>query len=138
MKSPLAARAAILLALDDPGYGLQIIDRIRERTAGRVRLRIGSVYPALRALEKERLVRSWEVPALKGGRRRRYYELTVKGVGAATAQRELLGNLLGGESQVVTPEALKAMRGRLAECSAVSSFVRDLRRRMLEVTGGRG
>ena len=138
MKSPLAARAAILLALDDPGYGLQIIDRIRERTGGRVRLRLGSVYPALRALEKERLVRSWEVPAVKGGRRRRYYELTVKGVEAATAQRELLGNLLGGETQVVTPEALKAMRDRLAECAAVSSFVRDLRRRMLEATGGRG
>jgi PadR family transcriptional regulator, regulatory protein PadR len=138
VKSPLAARAAILLALAEPGYGLQIIDRIRARTGGRVRLRLGSVYPALRALERQRLLRSWEVPAAKGGRRRRYYELTVKGVEAATGQRELVRDLLGPPAEALTPETVNAMRDRLAECAAVSAFVQDLRRRMLEVTGGRG
>ena len=32
MKNPLSARAAILLGLSRPAYGLQIIDRIRDQT----------------------------------------------------------------------------------------------------------
>ena len=138
MKNPLSARAAILLALSRPGYGLQIIDRIRDQTGGRVRLRLGSVYPALRDLERQRLVRSWEIPGVKGGRRRRYYELTLKGVAAATVQRKVLGDLLGGEAEVLRPETIARMRDRLHECSAVSAFVLDLRRRMIEATDGRG
>ena len=47
MRIPLNARTAVLLALDRPGYGLQIIERVRVHTAGRIRLRLGSVYPAL-------------------------------------------------------------------------------------------
>jgi PadR family transcriptional regulator PadR len=137
MKGPLTARAAILLSLDRPGYGLQIIERLRKQTDGRVRLRLGSVYPALRALEKSGLVRSWEIPALKGGRRRRYYELTLRGVAAAGAERELLGNLLGPAAEAPGPEAVRQMRERLDECAAVSAFVLDLRRRMLEATAGR-
>jgi DNA-binding PadR family transcriptional regulator len=115
---------------------LQIIDRIRDQTGGRVRLRLGSVYPALRDLEKQRLVRSWEVPAARGGRPRRYYELTLKGVAAATAQREVIGDLLGGRAEVLPPETIERMRDRLGECAAVSAFVIDLRRRMLEAQAG--
>jgi PadR family transcriptional regulator PadR len=137
MKGPLTARAAILLSLDSPGYGLQIIERVRKRTDGAVRLRLGSVYPALRDLEKSGLVRSWEVAADKGGRRRRYYELTLRGVAAARAQRELLGNVLGRAAEAPGPATLRQMRERLDECAAVSAFVLDLRRRMLEATGGR-
>jgi PadR family transcriptional regulator PadR len=138
VKNPLSARAAILLGLSRPGYGLQIIDRIRDQTGGRVRLRLGSVYPALRDLEKQRLVRSWEVPGARGGRRRRYYELTLKGVAAATAQREVLRDLLGGRAEVLRPETIERMRDRLGECAAVSAFVIDLRRRMIEAEAGRG
>jgi DNA-binding PadR family transcriptional regulator len=138
MKNPLSARAAILLGLSRPGYGLQIIDRIREQTGGHVRLRLGSVYPALRDLEKRRLVRSWEVPGARGGRRRRYYELTQRGVAAATAQREVIGELLGGRPEVLQRETIEQMRDRLGECAAVSAFVIDLRRRMIEVEAGRG
>jgi PadR family transcriptional regulator PadR len=137
MKNPLGARAAILLGLSRPGYGLQIIDRIRDETGGRVRLRLGSVYPALRDLEKQRLVRSWEVPSARGGRRRRYYELTLKGVAAADVQRQVLRDLLGGRTEVLRPEAIARMRDRLGECAAVSAFVIDLRRRMILAEAGR-
>ena len=138
MKNLLGARAAILLGLSRPGYGLQIIDRIRNQTGGRVRLRLGSVYPALRDLERQRLVRSWEIAGARGGRRRRYYELTLKGVAAATVQRKVLGDLLGAGAEVLPPETIERMRERLGECSAVSAFVLDLRRRMIETTEGRG
>jgi DNA-binding PadR family transcriptional regulator len=138
MKNPLSAKAAILLGLSRPGYGLQIIERIRDQTGGRVRLRLGNVYPALRDLESRHLVRSWEISGTRGGRRRRYYELTLKGVAAATAQREMLGDLLGAGSEVLRPDTIERMRDRLGECAAVSAFVIDLRRRMIEAEAGRG
>ena len=136
MRTLLNARTAILLALDRPGYGLQIIDRVRRQTSGRVRLRLGSVYPALSDLERRRLVRSWEVPALSRGRRRRYYELTPKGVAAVRAEREALQGLLGTAPEGPTPEEIARMRGRLRECAAVSAFVLDLRRRMVNAESG--
>ena len=132
MRTLLNARTAILLALERPGYGLQIIDRVAEQTSGRVRLRLGSVYPALSELEKRRLLRSWEVPGARGGPPRRYYELTPKGVVAALAQREALHGLLGKAREGPTPDEIARMRDRLRECAAVSAFVLDLRRRMAD------
>lgn len=130
--TPLSARAAILLALSRPGYGLQIIDRIRGQTAGRVRLRLGSVYPALRKLQGQGLVTSWEVPASGRGRPRRYYELTLKGVAAAAAQRKALEGLLGAAVVIPSAKTVAQMRDRLRDCAKVSAFVLELRRRMLE------
>lgn len=130
MRTLLSARTAILLALDRPGYGLQIIDRVHDQTKGRVRLRLGSVYPALSDLEKRRLVRSWKVPAPGRGRRRRYYELTSKGIAAARVEREALQDLLGTALKPPTPEEIAQMRDRLRECAEVSAFVLDLQDRM--------
>jgi len=120
------ARTAILLALDRPAYGLQIIDRVHRQTSGRVRLGLGSVYPALRSLERQRLVRSWEVPAPRKGRRRRYYDLTAKGVATVRAERETLQRLLGTAREPPTPRQLARMRDGLRECAALSAFVLDL------------
>jgi PadR family transcriptional regulator PadR len=130
MRTPLNARTAILLALDRPGYGLQIIDRVRHQSAGHIRLRLGSVYPALSRLERSRLVRSWEVPAPGRGRRRRYYELTGKGVAAARAEREALQGLMGAAVAGPSTEEIARMRQRLRECADVSAFVLDLGERM--------
>jgi PadR family transcriptional regulator, regulatory protein PadR len=131
MRIPLNARTAVLLALDRPGYGLQIIERIRQHTEGRIRLRLGSVYPALRRLREQGLVRSWGAPNPKRGRRRLYYELTPKGVDAARAQREAIQGLLPVPI-TPPPEELARMRDRLRECAELSAFVLDLRRRTLE------
>ena len=57
MDTPLSARAALLQALAIAGYGMELIERVRRDTHGHVRLRMGSVYPALGRLERERLVR---------------------------------------------------------------------------------
>jgi PadR family transcriptional regulator PadR len=123
---------AILLALDWPGHGLQIIERIRDRTEGRVRLKERTVHPALRAMERQRLLRSWEVPATGRTRRRRYYELTLKGVAMARTQRDALQALLGKAPDPPTAEEIARMRDRLRRSAEVSSFVLDLRRRMSE------
>ena len=95
----VTARAALLQALrGGPGYGRDLIRRINRATGGRVSLAEGSVYPALKALEVRRLVRSWTVVPgrTRGGRARTYYELTVKGIRGARASGEAMVRLAGG------------------------------------------
>ena len=97
MDSPITAKAAILQALiSGPSYGIQLVERVDERTKGQVRLHQGAVYPALRSLEREGMLRSFDGPSLakRGGRPRRYYELTALGLAAANQQREGLLSLL--------------------------------------------
>jgi PadR family transcriptional regulator PadR len=101
MDTPVTARAALLQSLiQGKGYGLELIGRVEQRTKGAIKLGQGSVYPALRDLEDEGLVKSWDGEPLpeRGGRPRRYYELTADGLRAATEHRDaivgLFGNLL--------------------------------------------
>jgi PadR family transcriptional regulator PadR len=93
METMLTARAAILQALiEGPAYGLEVIDRVHARSGGKFGVHQGSAYPVLRTLEAEGLVRSWEgdPSEARGGRPRRYYELTAEGLRSAREQRELL------------------------------------------------
>lgn len=97
MDTPLSARTAILSVLmHDKGFGLEIIEKVQARTAGKIVLDEGSVYPALKALEREGLVRSFEGEPLpeRGGRPRRYYELTGEGRRAALEQKRAAPGLL--------------------------------------------
>ncbi len=97
MDIPIPTRTAILMSLiDSRRFGLEIIERVRERTCGKILLNEGSVYPALKALEKEGLLRSFDGESVpeRGGRPRRYYELTMEGQLVAKEQRTALLNLL--------------------------------------------
>lgn len=97
MDTPISARTAILMSLmGGRGFGLEIIQRVRERSNGKIILNEGSVYPALKALERDGLLRSYDGEPLpeRGGRPRRYYELTGEGRRVATEQRVALLNLL--------------------------------------------
>lgn len=78
----LDTRTALLQALiSKEGYGLELIERVRTLTQGKVTLLQGRVYPLLRDLERDGLLRSYEGNPLpeRGGRPRRYYELTAEG-----------------------------------------------------------
>ena len=67
--------AQLLPELHDAGYG--IIQLLRLRSGGAFDLAEGTVYPVLRKLENEGLVKSgW---AEVQGRRRRVYQLTAAG-----------------------------------------------------------
>jgi PadR family transcriptional regulator len=135
VETPLSAKAALLQALAVPGYGLDLLERLQRDSAGLIRLRPGSVYPALRAMEREGLVVVRPGQAGAGrGRPRRYYELTLRGVQVAMAQRAALLELLGGPGVTVTPD-VGEMRRQLESCSSLSSSVVELERRVQGVMG---
>jgi DNA-binding PadR family transcriptional regulator len=68
----------VLAVLDDgPRHGYSLIEAIRDRSGGAVSVPAGSVYPAMRRLERAGLVTSdWSE---YGGRRRRTYAITPPG-----------------------------------------------------------
>ncbi len=94
----MTAQSALLQALvSGDGYGLELIERVRDRTDGRISLHQGSVYPALRSLERDGLVESYEKEAIpeRGGRPRRYYRITAEGLRAAEEDRLAVMGLVG-------------------------------------------
>ena len=69
-----------LIRLGDEAYGVPISIEIEERTGKDVAL--GSVYAALERLEEKGLVTSrlGEATAERGGRAKRYFKVTAKGL----------------------------------------------------------
>jgi PadR family transcriptional regulator PadR len=96
----------LILSMLDQGqaHGLEIIRRLHESGCGALRLKEGSLYPALYRLENAGLVEAaWEEET-KGrrGARRRIYHLTAKGTKALAKGRQewqhfvkILGGILG-------------------------------------------
>jgi DNA-binding PadR family transcriptional regulator len=112
----VTARAALLLALrEGPAYGRELVRRIARATSGRVRFAEGSIYPALRRLQADRLVRGWSVVPgrRRGGRARRYYELTERGVRVSDGERRDLLRLAGGAASLLDPVEREHMRARI-------------------------
>lgn len=88
---------ALLQALvPSDGYGLELIERVRVTTVDRILLHQGTIYPALRTLERNGLVVGYdgESPAVTGGRPRRYYKLTSAGQRAAVEHARALAALI--------------------------------------------
>jgi DNA-binding PadR family transcriptional regulator len=129
-RAMITARTAVLMALrQGPGYGRELIRRIRYATGGGVRLAEGTVYPALRQLESARLVQSWTVvPGRRpGGRSRIYFELTEQGLRASAAERATLEGLLraGGPSgRPPSPQETERRRERVALGAELSETAR--------------
>jgi DNA-binding PadR family transcriptional regulator len=113
----VTTRTALLQVLrEGPGYGRDLVRRIREASAGRLRFAEGSIYPALRRLEAARLVRSWGVVPgrRRGGRARTYYELTERGVRASEADRVALLRLAVPDSpRLPGPDECRRMLERI-------------------------
>jgi PadR family transcriptional regulator len=76
----------ILSVLEEgPRHGYAIIEALQARSGGRLDLPTGTVYPALRRLERAGLLSgTWSTV---GGRERRTYTLTRAGRHALTRQR---------------------------------------------------
>ncbi|CAM3228048.1 PadR family transcriptional regulator [Stackebrandtia soli] len=79
---------AMLLAVlkSEPLHGYAIIEALKDRSGGELDVPTGTVYPALRRLERAGfLSSSW---SNVGGRERRTYALTKSGVAELAARRD--------------------------------------------------
>ncbi len=128
----ITTRTAILQALrQGPGYGRLLMRRVGAATGGRASLAPGSVYPALRALEKARLVRKWTVVTgrVRGGRARTYYELTVAGIQEAEAEAMALAGIALARRPAApeSPAERTAMRARVERVAALFEFAAETR-----------
>jgi PadR family transcriptional regulator, regulatory protein PadR len=96
----------LILATLEAGeaHGLGILQRLEESGCGLLKLKEGSLYPALYRLEGAGLVRSWAtaVPSGQKGATRRVYRLTRKGKRSLQQGRQqwqefatVMGRILG-------------------------------------------
>jgi PadR family transcriptional regulator PadR len=85
-----------LMRLDDDAYGVPISREI-ERQSGR-EVALGTVYAALERLEEAGLVASQlgEATAQRGGRAKRYFRITKRGLREVREARRALINLWRG------------------------------------------
>jgi DNA-binding PadR family transcriptional regulator len=73
----------------EPSYGNQLMERVTELTGGLIAVNPNTMYPLLRSLEQQGLVRGeWEHPERRS---RRFYRLTAAG----EAERDRLAVELG-------------------------------------------
>ena len=84
----------------DDAYAIQIAREI-EVTAGR-RVQLGAVYATLNRLERRLLVESWtgEPTAERGGRAKRYFRVTPRGMQAVRGTQQALVALWRGLPQL--------------------------------------
>jgi PadR family transcriptional regulator, regulatory protein PadR len=96
-----ASKRALLEVLRvGPGYGIELIERVKVHTKGELVLDQGNAYPLLRGLEADGFLDSYEGEPLpeRGGRARRYYRLTDAGHRELAKRPELDGGeLLDGD-----------------------------------------
>ena len=69
----------LVALLDGPAHGYGVIQQVEQISAGRVRLRAGTLYGALERLADEGLVER-DREEVVDGRLRRYYRLTAAGI----------------------------------------------------------
>lgn len=83
-------------------HGYEIGKLIEQRSGGRLRFRIGSLYPILCRLEAKGLISGrWVEKA--GERRRRYYKLTAEGRKMLAAERGIWQQFVVTVNQIVKP-----------------------------------
>lgn len=77
-----------LLSEEERMYGYEIVQKVKDKTEGKILIKEGSLYPTLHTLTKEGYLSTESV--LVGNRTRKYYSLTSKGTGlVAPAMQEL-------------------------------------------------
>jgi PadR family transcriptional regulator, regulatory protein PadR len=95
----------LLLASLEPGprHGYAIMEALRTGSGGQFDLPTGTIYPALRRLERAGLVHgTW---AEAGGRRRRVYELTAAGRRTLDAERGTWRDFAAAVTALLEPAA---------------------------------
>ncbi|GLX93204.1 PadR family transcriptional regulator [Herbidospora galbida] len=95
---------ALLLSVveHEPLHGYAIIEALRERSGGALDVPTGTVYPALRRLERAGFLASeW---ATVGGRKRRTYRLTDSGRAELAGERSAWSRFTRVIGRVLDPQ----------------------------------
>jgi|SRR5262245_2679549 len=94
----------LVLALleENDRHGYEIGKLIEERSGGRLRFRIGSLYPVLCRLEEKGFIKGRWVES-GGGPRRRFYHLTAKGKTFVKQERDTWDAYVSAVNQVIGP-----------------------------------
>jgi DNA-binding PadR family transcriptional regulator len=110
------------------------VTRVLKISGGRIRLSTSRLYPILGALAAEGLLAGWQVVPgrTRGGRSRRYYELTPRGIEAAESECAAFSGLLTRPRIAIAAGTPAEMRRRLQQTSDLSASVLELRDRMRE------
>ena len=98
---------SLLLSLiaQQPMYGYQIIKELERRSQGYFKFKEGTLYPALRRLERKGLLLGkWQT--LPSGRQRRYYHITDKGYSILAAKRSQWQDYLVAMNLIIRPETI--------------------------------
>jgi PadR family transcriptional regulator len=91
LSKELVAASTVPLVLsvltEGESYGYALIQRVRERSGGRIEWTEGMLYPVLHWMENENLIGS-EWREAETGRRRKYYRLRKEGRKALREEKE--------------------------------------------------
>ncbi len=103
LKGSLDLMLLSLLA-GEPMYGYQIVREVQARSGGQLKLKEGSLYPALHRLEQAGLLEGfWQQRA--DGADRRYYQLTAQGRTALPGRQAEWRQLVAAINSVLSPDA---------------------------------
>ena len=89
----------LLLALHEPGHGYAIMERVRERTGGRLQIGPGTLYTLLGRFESEKLIR---LEAVEDNRK--IYCLTEEGRQVLRQEYERLRRLVADGAEILGKE----------------------------------
>ncbi len=91
-----------LLEENEKMYGYEITQRVKELTAGEIKITEGALYPALHKLEAEGLL-STEIQQVDN-RVRKYYSLTQTGQKEVTSKMSELQGFVENLQRILTPD----------------------------------
>jgi PadR family transcriptional regulator PadR len=93
---------AALMMLDDNAYGMTIHEKTEKLAEGIRSVSLGSVYTTLDRLEQKGYVKSWfsDPTPERGGRSKRFFEITGSGERALKNSMKLAGNVLKGLREI--------------------------------------
>lgn len=91
-----------LLSENNKMYGYEITQKVKEITAGDLKITEGALYPALHKLEAEGLLESETVKI--DNRIRKYYKITQKGTKETVSLLEELDDFIKNMQNIVLPK----------------------------------
>lgn len=93
---------AALMMLGENAYGMRVHEQVEKLADGIRSVSLGSVYTTLDRLEQKGYVKSWFGGATeqRGGRTKRYFEITGSGQRAMNSSARVAANLVDGLREI--------------------------------------